>query len=68
MKEVAINAAVTAIGGESDLEKGLQKAIDAKKMNFWGLFEKVGGYDLPNSSNFLFINGSQLKSISFKNI
>ncbi len=34
-----------------------QKAVDAKKMNFWGLFEKVGGYDLPNSSNFLFING-----------
>ena len=33
-----------------------QKAIDAKKMTFWALFEKVGGYDLPNSSNFLFIN------------
>ncbi len=33
-----------------------QKAVDAKKMNFWGLFEKVGGVDLPNSSNFLFIN------------
>ena len=25
-------------------------------MSFWALFEKVGGYDLPNSSNFLFIN------------
>lgn len=37
--------------------KVAQKAIDAKKMNFWGLFEKVGGYDLTNSSNFLFING-----------
>ena len=37
--------------------KVAQKALDAKKMNFWGLFEKVGGYDLPNSSNFLFING-----------
>jgi hypothetical protein len=37
--------------------KVAQKAVDAKKMNFWGLFEKVGGYDLPNSSNFLFING-----------
>ena len=36
--------------------KVAQKALDAKKMNFWGLFEKVGGYDLPNSSNFLFIN------------
>lgn len=33
-----------------------QKAIDAKKMNFWALLEKVGGYDLPNSSNFLFVN------------
>ncbi len=37
--------------------KVAQKAVDAKKMSFWGLFEKVGGYDLPNSSNFLFING-----------
>jgi hypothetical protein len=37
--------------------KVAQKAVDAKRMNFWGLFEKVGGYDLPNSSNFLFING-----------
>lgn len=37
--------------------KVAQKAVDAKKMQFWGLFEKVGGYDLPNSSNFLFING-----------
>ncbi|HLP35604.1 hypothetical protein [Lacibacter sp.] len=37
--------------------KVAQKAVDAKKMTFWGLFEKVGGYDLPNSSNFLFING-----------
>jgi hypothetical protein len=36
--------------------KVAQKAVDAKKMSFWGLFEKVGGYDLPNSSNFLFIN------------
>ncbi len=30
MKDVTINAAVTEIGGETDLEKGLQKAIDAK--------------------------------------
>lgn len=36
--------------------KVAQKAVDAKKMSFWGLFEKVGGYDLSNSSNFLFIN------------
>lgn len=33
-----------------------KKAIDAKKMSFWALLEKVGGYDLPNSSNYLFIN------------
>lgn len=36
--------------------KVAQKAVDNKKMSFWGLFEKIGGYDLPNSSNFLFIN------------
>lgn len=30
MKEVFIHASVTEIGGEKDLEKGLQKAIDAK--------------------------------------
>ncbi|MES1226039.1 MAG: hypothetical protein ABUT20_61760, partial [Bacteroidota bacterium] len=36
--------------------KVAQKAIDAKKLTFWALLEKVGGYDLPNSSNFLFIN------------
>ncbi|MFT3843978.1 MAG: hypothetical protein QM725_02910 [Lacibacter sp.] len=36
--------------------KVAQKAVDAKKMSFWALLEKIGGYDLPNSSNFLFIN------------
>ncbi|MDX1937557.1 MAG: chorismate synthase [Flavihumibacter sp.] len=30
MSQVTISAAVTEIGGETDLEKGLQKAIDAK--------------------------------------
>lgn len=30
MRQVSIVAAVTEIGGENDLEKGLQKAIDAK--------------------------------------
>lgn len=38
-----------------------QKAVDEDKLEFWGLFQKMGGYDLPNSSNFLFIN-------SFKDI
>jgi hypothetical protein len=36
--------------------KVAQKAVDDKKMSFWALLEKVGGYDLPNSSNYLFIN------------
>src|SRR5438128_10012633 len=36
--------------------KVAQKAVDNKKLSFWALLEKVGGYDLPNSSNFLFIN------------
>jgi hypothetical protein len=36
--------------------KVAQKAVDNKTMSFWGIFEKVGGYDLPNSSNYLFIN------------
>lgn len=37
-------------------QKVAQKAIDEGKMEFWGLFQKVGVYDAPNSSNFLFIN------------
>ena len=36
--------------------KVAQKAVDNKKMTFWALLEKVGGYDLMNSSNYLFIN------------
>jgi len=36
--------------------KVAQKAIDNGKLTFWGLFEKVGGSDLQNSPNFLFIN------------
>lgn len=36
--------------------KVAQKAVDNKKMTFWALLEKVGGNDLPNSSNYLFIN------------
>ena len=37
-------------------DKVKDKAIKDKKMTFWGLLEKVGGYDMPNSSNYLFIN------------
>lgn len=33
-----------------------QKAIDKGNLQTWALFQKVGGYDIPNSSNFLFIN------------
>jgi hypothetical protein len=36
--------------------KVAQKAIDKKQMSFWALLEKIDGFDLPNSSNFLFIN------------
>lgn len=36
--------------------KVAQKAVDDKKLSFWAILEKVGGYDLPNSSNYLFIN------------
>lgn len=33
-----------------------EKAVNDKTMTFWALLEKVGGYDLPNSSNYLFVN------------
>lgn len=36
--------------------KVAEKAVADKTMTFWALLEKVGGYDLPNSSNYLFIN------------
>jgi hypothetical protein len=36
--------------------KVAQKAIDKKQMSFWALLERVGGYDLPNSPNYLFVN------------
>lgn len=36
--------------------KVAENAAKNKTMTFWALLEKVGGYDLPNSSNFLFIN------------
>ena len=36
--------------------KVAEKAVNDKTMTFWALLEKVGGYDLPNSSNYLFIN------------
>src|SRR6266498_1097271 len=36
--------------------KVAQKAVDKKQLSFWALLEKVDGYDLPNSSNYLFVN------------
>ncbi|HKH62177.1 MAG TPA: hypothetical protein VKA49_15150 [Flavitalea sp.] len=36
--------------------KVAEKAAQAKTMTFWALLEKVGGDDLMNSANFLFIN------------
>lgn len=36
--------------------KVAEKAAKDKTMTFWAVLEKVGGYDLPNNSNFLFVN------------
>ena len=40
--------------------KVAEKATKDKTMTFWALLEKVDGYDMPNSSNFLFINTFQI--------
>lgn len=36
--------------------KVAERAIAKGNLTFWGLFEKVGGFDMPNSPNILFIN------------
>jgi len=36
--------------------KVAERASKAKTMTFWAVLQKVGGHDLPNSPNFLFIN------------
>jgi hypothetical protein len=36
--------------------KVAEHALKNKTMTFWGLFEKVGGQDMSNSPNFLFVN------------
>lgn len=36
--------------------KVAENAVKQKTMTFWALLEKIGGYDLPNSSNYLFVN------------
>lgn len=38
-----------------------EKGMANGNLIFWGLFQKVGGFDMPNSANILFIN-------TFKNI
>jgi hypothetical protein len=36
--------------------KVAEKALEKGNLTFWALLQKVSGYDLPNSSNFLFVN------------
>ena len=36
--------------------KVAQKAVDNKLLTFWALLEKVGGDDMNNTANYLFIN------------
>ena len=39
-----------------------QKAIDEGKMEYWAMWQKVGGWNLDEGSNFLFINVFKDKS------
>lgn len=63
--EVSIVAAVTEIGGESDLEKGLQNAIDAKD-SVGGLVEcRVNGLPVGLGEPFFDSVESQIAHIAF---
>lgn len=65
MPGVTINAAVTEIGGETDLEKGLQKAIDAKD-SVGGLVEcRVNGLPVGLGEPFFDSVESQIAHIAF---
>ncbi|MCG2615582.1 chorismate synthase [Terrimonas sp. NA20] len=65
MPGVNIAAAVTEIGGETDLEKGLQKAIDAKD-SIGGLVEcRVNGLPVGLGEPFFDSVESQLAHIAF---
>jgi len=65
MPGVTINAAVTEIGGEADLEKGLQKAIDAKD-SVGGLVEcRVNGLPVGLGEPFFDSVESQIAHITF---
>jgi chorismate synthase len=65
MQGVTIHAAVTEIGGEADLEKGLQKAIDAKD-SVGGLVEcRVNGLPVGLGEPFFDSVESQIAHIAF---
>ena len=65
MPQVTISAAVTEIGGESDLEKGLQRAIDAKD-SVGGLLEcRVNGLEVGLGEPYFDSLESQLAHIVF---
>lgn len=65
MPGVTINAAVTEIGGETDLEKGLQNAIDAKD-SVGGLVEcRVSGLPVGLGEPFFDSVESQIAHIAF---
>ena len=65
LKEVTISAAVTEIAGEADLEKGLQKAIDAKD-SVGGIVEcRVNGLPVGLGEPFFDSVESQLSHIAF---
>ncbi len=65
VKQVTINAAVTEIAGEADLEKGLQKAIDAKD-SVGGIVEcRVNGLQVGLGEPFFDSIESQLSHIAF---
>lgn len=65
MQGVTINAAVTEIGGEKDLELGLQKAIDAKD-SVGGIVEcRVKGLPIGLGEPFFDSVESQIAHIAF---
>ncbi len=65
MPQVTISAAVTEIGGETDLEKGLQRAIDAKD-SVGGLLEcRVNGLEVGLGEPYFDSLESQLAHIVF---
>src|SRR5690349_9128825 len=65
MPGVSINAEVTEIGGEADLEKGLQRAIDAKD-SVGGIVEcRVNGLPVGLGEPFFDSVESQIAHIAF---